>query len=93
MASQQHFLGLVDARRETRRPPVVGMKFLHERSMSAGHLFARGGLRKPQDLISFILAHFSRGARSRVALTAPRVSCKIVCRTPAGKTPVEVRFK
>src|SRR5271154_7325108 len=61
MASKQHVLGLVDAGREIRRPPLVGMQFLHEGAVGAGNLVgARSGL-KAKDLISLLFRHFSGG--------------------------------
>ena len=92
MASHQHFLGLVDARRETRRPPVVGMKFLHERAMGSRNILAGSAFRKPQDLIGFILGHFSRRARAGL-VSAPRVATRIVCRAPSGKAAVQISFQ
>ena len=57
---------------------------LRERLVAAG--LARAALRKPQDLISFILGHRARTA----AAHAPRVNVIIVCSTPDGKPAVEI---
>ena len=85
MTPQQNFTGFVHTSREIRRPPVVGMQFLHERAMRGGDFFTRGALRKPQDLIGLLLGH-----RTRPVAPAPRVTITISCRTPSGKPAVEV---
>ncbi len=35
MAAEKNFLGLIDAGREIRRPPLVGMEFLHQSAVRA----------------------------------------------------------
>jgi len=88
MAAKQHVLGLIDASRKVRRPPLIGMQFLHERSVSTPDLLlARPGL-KAKDLISLLLRHFPAG---RGVATAPR--CRILLRvfTPAGLPAVQIR--
>ena len=46
MAAEKHVLGLVDAGREIRRPPLVGMQFLHQRAVGAPDVLgARPGCR------------------------------------------------
>ena len=63
MAAKQHVLGLIDASRKIRRPPLVGMQFLHEGSVSTtDFLRARPGL-KAKDLISLLFSHFAAGER------------------------------
>src|ERR1039457_4558693 len=58
MAAKQNILGLIDAGREVRRPPLVGMQFLHEGSVGATDLLGvRPGL-KAKDLISLLFRHF-----------------------------------
>ena len=49
MSAHQDGFGLVYPGSDIRRPPVVGMKFLHERAMRPRDLFTRGALRKPQE--------------------------------------------
>ena len=88
MSAHQDGLGFIDLGGQSRRPPVVGMQFLHERAMRPRDLFARGSFRKPQDLISFILGHAGRDAPA--ASRSPRVGVTIACRTPAGKPAVEI---
>ena len=88
MATHQDILSLVDSGSQVRRPPVVGMKFLHERAVRADHVIARRSLLKPQDFISFILGH--RAAAAAAALKAPRVGVSLSCCTPSGKAAVEI---
>ena len=90
MSAHQDGLGFIDLGGKSRRPPVVGMQFLHERAMRPRDLFARGAFRKPQDLISFILGHGSRETLAPVPTPAPRVAVVIACRTPTGKAAVEI---
>ncbi len=73
MAAKQNILGLIDAGREIRRPPLVGMQFLHERSVSTSDLAGARTGRNAKDLISFLFRHFAarRGA-------APLPRCRIV---------------
>lgn len=78
--------GPISAPATTRRPPVLGMRFLEERAQRGEAGLARAALRKPQDLISFILGHRARTA----AAHAPRVNVIIVCSTPDGKPAVEI---
>jgi hypothetical protein len=85
MSPQQDFSGFVHASSQARRAPVVGMQFLHERSVRRGNFLARSSLPKPQDLIGLILGH-----RARPISAAPRVAITIACRTPSGKSAVEV---
>ena len=73
MATKQHILGLIDAGREIRRAPLVGMQFLHQGPMRAS------------DPRSFCRRTPPRGAaRTRIAvrvftptgLPAVKISCK-----------------
>ena len=90
MAAKQNILGLIDASRKVRRPPLVGMQFLHEGTVGATDILrARPGL-NAKDLISFLFSHFAAGRR---ATAAPR--CRIVLRvfTPAGIPAVKIRHQ
>ena len=89
MTTHEYVLGLVDAGRQARRPPVIGMNFLHERAMSPRDLISRRVLVKSQDFISFILGHRADAS----AIGAPAVAITLVCRTPVGKPAVEISFK
>ena len=90
MAAKQDFLGLIDAGRKVRRPPLVGMQFLHEGAVSTSDLLrARSGL-KAKDLISLLFSHFASGRR-----VVPAARCRITLRvlTPAGLPAVKIRCK
>ena len=87
MAAKQDVLGLVDAGREIRRPPLVGMQFLYQGTMSASDVLrTRSGL-KAKDLIGLLFSHFAAGRR---AAAVPR--CRITLRvfTPAGLPAVKI---
>mgnify|MGYP006270608273 CR=1 FL=1 len=91
MTTHQDFLSLVDTRSQRRRPPVVGMQFLHERAMSGRDFVTRGALLKPQDFISFILGHrASDTVMGRLA--APRIRVTLACLTPTGKAAVKINL-
>lgn len=89
MTTHEYVLGLVDPGRKARRPPVVGMNFLHQRAMSPRNFIPRRVLVKSQDFISFILGHRAEPP----AIGAPAVSIILVCRTPVGKPAVHISFK
>ena len=91
MSAHQDGFGFVDFSREGRRPPVVGMQFLHERAMSGRNFVTRGTLPKPQDLISFILGHrASDTVMGRLA--APRIRVTLTCLAPTGKAAVKINL-
>ena len=64
MSAQQHLSRLVDPRREMRRPPLVGMEFLHQAPVRGAHGFGARSRFKAKDLIGFLLGHRA-GARAR----------------------------
>ena len=73
MTAKKDFLGLINAGREIRRPPLVGMEFLHQRAMRAADAVrARTGL-QAKDLVGLLLRHFAAGRRA-----APR--CRVTLR-------------
>ena len=80
MSAHQDGFGFIDAGREGRRPPVVGMQFLYERAMRPRNFVTRGSLLKPQDFISFIFGHRSAdiGAPRVATAPAPAVPCESV---------------
>ena len=87
MAAKQNLFGLVDPGREIRRPPLVGMQFLHQGAVRPADIVrARPGL-NAKDLISLLFRHFAAG---RAAAVAPR--CRIMLRvfTPAGLPAVKI---
>jgi len=90
MAAKQNILGLVDAGREIRRPPLVGMQFLHEGAVGAANLVgARSGL-KAKDLISLLFRHFA-GRRSVTPVTRCRITLRVF--TPTGLPAVKIRHQ
>ena len=88
MASHQDIFGLVHPGSEARRPPVIGMQFLHERVMRPRNLISRSALLKSQDFISFIFRHNARLTRTQTP--AARVGVTLTCVTPAGKAAVKI---
>ncbi len=89
MTTQKDIFGLIDAGREIRRPPLVGMQFLHQGPMgSADGVVARPGL-KAKDLISLLRRHWP-GTR-RAALPRCRIGLRVL--TPAGLPAVKIRCK
>ena len=90
MTAHEYVFGLVDTRSQTRRPPVIGMQFLHERPVSARNLFARSAFLKPKNFVSFVLGH--HGQTAARASSAPRVRTTMTCWTPAGKPAIQIRL-
>ena len=75
MTTQEPVLSLIDASRIIRRPPVVGMAFLHEAPVRPNNFGDRRARTKAERLISFLLGHFATAAplarrvpRARAAL-------------------------
>lgn len=92
MTTQEGFLGLVDAGREIRRPPVVGMQFLHERPVSARDVVPARAFPKAENFIRFLLGHSGAPHARAPRPLSPRVRIALTCMTPAGKPAVEIRF-
>ena len=86
MSAQQDFSRLVDASREVRRPPLVGMEFLHQRPMRFADLVEARARLKPQDLIGFLFRHYARLRMS----ARPRVTISLSVFTPAGKPAIKI---
>ena len=90
MAAKQNVLGLIDAGREVRRPPLVGMQFLHQGTVGTADLVrARPGL-NAKDLISLLFSHFAAAGRPRPAART-RIMLRVL--TPAGLPAVKIRCK
>ena len=86
MAAKQNILGRIDTGRKVRRPPLVGMQFLHEGSVSTtDFLRASSGL-KAKDLISLLFSHFA--ARGAARLPRSRITLRVF--TPAGLPAVKI---
>ena len=89
MRAKQNFLGLVYSGGKIRRPPLVGMQFLHERTVSTADLVAPRPRLQAKDLIGLLIRHFA--ARRRAALPPCRISLRVL--TPSGKPAVQIAFK
>ena len=87
MASKQHILRLIDAGGEIRRPPLVGMQFLHEPAVGAPDFLGARPRLKAKDLISLLLRHFAGSRRA----TAPRCRSVLNVVTPSGMPAVKIR--
>ena len=66
MAAKQNILGLIDASRKIRRPPLVGMQFLHEGSVSTTDFLRTSPGLKAKDLISLLFSHFAARSAARL---------------------------
>lgn len=89
--AKQNIFGLIDASREVRRPPLVGMQFLHERPVSTGDFVSpRAGL-KAKDLIGLLFRHFSVGRSAPAVLPRRRITLRIF--TPAGLPAIKIRHE
>ena len=89
MRAKQSILGLVYAGGEVRRPPLVGMQFLHEGAMRPPDLIAPRSRLQAKDLIGLLFRHFA--ARRRAARPPCRVALRVL--TPGGKAAVKIAFK
>src|SRR5579859_7938856 len=87
MRSKQSILGLVYTGSEIRRPPLVGMQFLHEGSVRTPDLVPARSRLQAKDLIGLLVRHFA--ARRRAALPPCRVALRVL--TPSGKPAVQIR--
>ena len=89
MRAKQSILGLVYSGGEVRRPPLVGMQFLHQGAMRPPDLVAARPRLQAKDLIGLLVRHFA--ARRRAALPPCRISLRVL--TPGGKSAVKIAFK
>ena len=89
MRAKQSILGLVYPGSQVRRPPLVGMQFLHEHPVSPADLLPRRSRLQAKDLIGLLVRHFA--ARRRTALPPCRISLRVL--TPSGKPAVQIAFK
>ena len=87
MAAKKNLFGLIDAGREVRRPPLVGMQFLHEGAVGTSDFLGTRPRLKAKDLISLLFGHFA-GARRRAL---PRVRTLLRVFTPAGAPAIKIR--
>src|ERR1700743_2825113 len=89
MRAKQSILGLVYTGGEVRRPPLVGMQFLHKTAVRPADLAAPRARLQAKDLIGLLVRHFA--ARRRAALPPCRISLRVL--TPGGKPAVQIAFK
>src|SRR5258708_11086419 len=89
MRAKQSILGLVYTGGEVRRPPLVGMQFLHQRAVRPADVGAPRPRLQAKDLIGLLVRHFA--ARRRAALPPCRISLRVL--TPGGKPAVQIAFK
>ena len=85
-AAKQDVFGLIDAGRKVRRPPLVGMQFLHQPAMRPADVLGTRSRLKAKDLIGLLFGHFA-GSR-RAAL--PRRITRVRVLTPAGTAAVKI---
>ena len=86
MRAKQNLFGLVYTGGEVRRPPLVGMQFLHERAVGTANLLAPRPRLQAKDLIGLLVRHFAGGREA-----APR--CRVALRVfgPRGIAAVKIR--
>jgi hypothetical protein len=85
MVSAQHIIRLIDAGGEVRRPPLIGMNFLHKPRVAVGIRRAEFS-HKACDLIGFLVSHLAATRH-----TPPRCSVAVRVFTPSGMPAVKVR--
>jgi hypothetical protein len=83
MVSAQRFIRTIDVLAEVRRPPLVGLRFLHERR-GATHVSSTGCGAK--GLVGLLAGQFARSQK-----TASRCSVALRVFTPSGRPAVRVR--
>ena len=86
MVSAQHIIRLIDAAGEVRRPPLVGMNFLHEPGVEVCIRRARS-THKVSELIGFV------GRLFATRQTVPRYGIALRVFTPSGMPAVKVRCR
>ena len=88
MSAQQDFSRLVHASSEVRRPSLIRMELLHQRTMRFSDLVEARTRLKPQDLVGFLFRHYARLRMS----ARPRVTISLSVFTPAGKPAIKIRL-
>src|SRR5205823_15009212 len=74
---------------EVRRPPLVGMQFLHEHAMGTSDFLRTRPRLKAKDLIGLLFRHFA--GTERTALPRVRIALRVF--TPAGIAAVKIRHQ
>ena len=90
MPAQKDLLRLIDARREVRRAPLVGMQFLHQGAVGTPNLLGARARLQAKDLISLLFRHFAGGTQ---AVVRPRCRIRLRVLTPAGVPAVQIRHQ
>ena len=84
MAAHENGLGFIDASREIRRPPLIGVQFLHESPVRTPYLERARAWFKTEDLQRLFFGH--RATARRLAMPRTRVFVDVVpdIHDPAG---------
>ena len=92
MAAEKNVLGFVDAGRKIRRPPLVGMQFLHQRAVGAADVLGARPRLHAKDLIGLLFRHFA-GSTPRGPAPLPHQPARVhASRAPGGQdTPSVAR--
>ena len=89
MATKKDFLRLVDTGGEIRRSTLVGVEFLHQRSVRSSYLDRARAWFDPEDLTRLFLGHRAMARR----LARPRTRIFLDVFTPTGLPAVEISFE
>ncbi len=91
MVSAQHIIRLIDARSETRRPPLIGMNFLHEPKVEVG----RRAQSSPKQCSHRMSELFGSLVGRLAATRRTRPPCAVALRvfTPSGMPAVNLRCR
>ena len=85
MAADKNVLGFIDAGRKVRRPPLVGMQFLHQRPVSAPDVVGARPRLQAKDLIGLLFRHFA-ARRTRAPAPLPHHPARAhASRAPGGR--------
>ncbi len=88
MIGEQDVLGFVDARRQERRAPEVGVQALHQAAVRLADIRRGGPHFKTKDLLGLLLSHGARTWRN----TMPVATVRLRVVAPDGKTAVKIRL-
>ena len=88
MLPDQSVFGLIDLRREERRPADVRVNRLHEPAMGLPNFRLPGPGLKPQDLVGLLIGHRARARRAML----PKCRIKLQVFTPAGRPAIQISF-
>ncbi len=86
-------LGLIHPGRKISRSAKIWMKLLHQITVGARNVRRRRAALEAENFVSLVFRN--RACMTRAALSrtkTPRVCVRIACRTPAGKSAVQISF-